>query len=451
MQDTLKSAALPGTLLALGASFAHEPLVVSVLLGALAGVFTDRCIPLVAPVFVRAGRFGKDLLKKDRPVIAESLGVVVGVVYFISMFLFIPIPFVESLLRGDRDSFPHDEAGFRGSASVCPSGATADTVRALVQFVPYLAQFLGGLLALFAMLFLGFADDVFDIRWRVKIWFPFIASIPLLMVYFVTYGKTDVVVPIPLRPLLGRTTLHLGVLYYVYIAALCVFSTNAINIMAGANGVEGGQSLVIAASLAANDLMQLRYNPSRRAAHLLSLYFLIPFICVTLGYLRHNWYPARAFGGDTLAYFSGMTFAVVGVLSNLSKTVLLFMIPQIFNFLYSCPQLFHFVECPRHRMPKLNLETGKVEATRFSLEKSKALGRLMVRFLEVFGLVHVTRDKTGKMVDCTNLTIMNLILFWRGPMSERDLVLHIMLVQVMCSVIAFVIRYGLVHIVYNQE
>ncbi|RKO85810.1 hypothetical protein BDK51DRAFT_29135, partial [Blyttiomyces helicus] len=62
-------------------------------------------------------------------------------------------------------------------------------------------------------------------------------------------------------------------------------------------------------------------------------------------------YPARAFGGDTFCYFAGMVFATVGILGNFSKTVLLFMIPQIFNFVYSCPQLFKFVDCPRHRMP----------------------------------------------------------------------------------------------------
>ena len=50
---------------------------------------------------------------------------------------------------------------------------------------------------------LGFLDDVFDIRWRHKLPVPVIASIPLLMVYFSEQGNTNVVVPKPLRPLLG--------------------------------------------------------------------------------------------------------------------------------------------------------------------------------------------------------------------------------------------------------
>jgi len=47
-----------------------------------------------------------------------------------------------------------------------------------------------------------------------------------------------------------------------------------------------------------------------------------------------------------------MTFAVTGILGHFSKTMLLFFIPQVFNFIFSAPQLFKIVDCPRHRMPK---------------------------------------------------------------------------------------------------
>ncbi|KAH9272041.1 hypothetical protein BASA83_005628 [Batrachochytrium salamandrivorans] len=394
------SEAVPGALLVLSASFIHNPLVISVILGILAGVFTDRTIPLATAIFIKSGRHGKDLLKKDQPIIAESIGAVVGVAYFVAMFLFIPVPFLDWFIRdtysnsSDHRPFPHDR----------------------------LAQFLGGLLALFSMLFLGFADDVLDIRWRVKIW------VSIYCFYATTNGASYIM----------STS-----------SALTVFSTNSINIMAGINGIEGVQSLIIAISLSINDLLQLYINPARTEAHLNSLYFLIPFIGVTVGYLRHNWYPAKAFGGDTYAYFAGMIFAVVGALSNLSKTVLLFMTPQIFNFLYSCPQLFHFVDCPRHRMPEFDVKTGMVKSRRFSLKNSKFLGRLMVRFLEMVGLADIRRDPSGAMLDCNNLTIMSIILVRFGPMSERNLAVCVVLVQVISSLIAFTIRYGLVHIVYN--
>ena len=65
-----------------------------------------------------------------------------------------------------------------------------------------------------------------------------------------------------------------------------------------------------------------------------------------------NRYPARAFPGDTLCYVTGMAFSVVGIQGHFSKTLLLFFLPQIFNFVLSCPQLFGLVPCPRHRVPR---------------------------------------------------------------------------------------------------
>lgn len=56
------------------------------------------------------------------------------------------------------------------------------------------------------MIFLGFADDVLNLRWRHKLLLPTAASLPLLMVYFTNFGNTTIVVPKPLRPILG---LHL--------------------------------------------------------------------------------------------------------------------------------------------------------------------------------------------------------------------------------------------------
>ena len=47
-----------------------------------------------------------------------------------------------------------------------------------------------------------------------------------------------------------------------------------------------------------------------------------------------------------------------GILGHYSETLVLFFLPQIANFLYSAPQLFKLVPCPRHRLPRLEVETG---------------------------------------------------------------------------------------------
>ena len=51
-------------------------------------------------------------------------------------------------------------------------------------------------------------------------------------------------VPLMLRPWIGNT-IELGVLYYIYMGMLAIFCTNAINILAGINGLEVGQSVII--------------------------------------------------------------------------------------------------------------------------------------------------------------------------------------------------------------
>jgi len=58
------------------------------------------------------------------------------------------------------------------------------------------------------------------------------------------------------RLLGGVTYIDLGPLFYIYMVMLVIFCTNAINIIAGINGVEVGQGLIIAASLAVFNSVQ---------------------------------------------------------------------------------------------------------------------------------------------------------------------------------------------------
>lgn len=136
------------------------------------------------------------------------------------------------------------------------------------------------------MLLLGFADDVLDLRWRHKLLLPTIASLPLLMVYYVNFNSTTIIVPKPFRPYFGLSV-ELGLLYYVYMGMLAVFCTNAINILAGVNGLEAGQSIVIAASIAIFNLVEM--GGDNWKAHQFSLYFMMPYIATSMALLKHNW------------------------------------------------------------------------------------------------------------------------------------------------------------------
>lgn len=314
-------------------------------------------------------------------------------------------------------------------------------------------------MSLQSVVILGIADDLFDIRWRHKLFIPAIASIPMLVVYFVDYGVTTVVVPVQLERYFG-TLIDLGWVYYGYMASVAIFCPNSINILAGINGIEVSQSLVIAVLLLMNDSLSLYAAPVAPCPHpatdphLFSIFLLLPFIGVSLALWWHNWYPARVFVGDTYCYFAGMVFAIVGILGHFSKTLLLTFIPQILNFLYSAPQLFRVIPCPRHRLPHFNSRTGLMEpsVTIWRQPPSKILSSaLKVSASLPIPLVAITQDEHGNVVSSTNLTILNLWLIWFGPQREDQLAIGIITAQSLVGLLALFIRHKLALLVFRHD
>lgn len=131
-------------------------------------------------------------------------------------------------------------------------------------------------------------------------------------------------------------------------------------------------------------------------------------------------------------------------MGHFSKTILLFFIPQVFNFLYSIPQLFHFVPCPRHRMPKYNAETDLLETskTQFRLSELGILGRICVKIFKLLRIIDWKEDADG-ITTTNNFTLINLTLVVCGPTHEKRLTTYLLLIQVLCTCIAFIIRYPL--------
>jgi len=158
------------------------------------------------------------------------------------------------------------------------------------------------------------------------------------------------------------------------------------------------------------------------------------------------------FVGDTYCYFAGMTFAVVGILGHFSKTLLLFFLPQILNFLYSTPQLFHFVPCPRHRLPKYDQKSDllHISTTEFRMDELGKLGRLMVTVLRTLRLLSWQEQPDGRIVT-NNLTLINFVLVIFGPVHERVATQMLMAFQVLSTMLALFIRYPLANYFYATQ
>ncbi|GAA5908596.1 UDP-N-acetylglucosamine--dolichyl-phosphate N-acetylglucosaminephosphotransferase [Sporobolomyces salmoneus] len=514
----------------------NEPtltLLLSLFLSSLAYFLTSQLVPFLSNDLIEKGLRGRDMLKPGftrqpdsepqegevregeeeeelpgRKWIPEATGVIGASVYILLLSLFAPLPYLSSLLPSSSSSSDFSTTtsggGGGGGGGGGYSTTTTTTLEGSLNFPHHsFSSYLASLLSLLIAIFLGFCDDVFDIRWRFKLPIPLIASVPLLVTYAAGHGVTDVVIPnlFGLRILLNVVStngvLHLGWMYYLYMSLLSTFCTNSINILAGINGVEVSQALIISLSLILNDLLYLPFSPSLLLSllpssllsnlpeafvkqvesmgpwsfgfsngsseledrHLFSLYFMLPLVGVCFGLLKHNWYPSRAFIGDTFCYFSGMSFAVTSILSHYSKTLLLFFLPQIFNFLYSCPQLFGFVPCPRHRLPRFDEKSGLLEPSwavvrprnlRTTREK---IGVGILLAAEKVGLVGLRRSKEGggEVEGCTNLTILNLILLWRGKTREDKLCWCLIGIQCIGSAVGFGVRYGLGGWVYGGD
>eukprot|EP00742_Colponemidia_sp_Colp-10_P006433 GILJ01006892.1.p1 GENE.GILJ01006892.1~~GILJ01006892.1.p1 ORF type:complete len:349 (+),score=38.46 GILJ01006892.1:48-1094(+) len=344
------------------------PLFVAVAaLGAFAFGASWYLIPKFSPYNLKAGLFGKDLNKTSESHVPEALGIVPATIFLVSIIC-------------------------------CQLFYTTD--------ISQLLQYNAALLSICFMVFLGFADDVVNLPWRYKLILPTIATLPLLIAYS---GGTTIVLPKPLRTIIGATLLDLGILYQVYMGLLAVFCTNAINIYAGINGLEVGQSIVIAVAVLIHNALELPSNPQ----HMFSLTVMSVFICCSVALLRYNWYPSSVFVGDSYTYFAGMVFAVAGILGHFSKTLLLFFGPQIINFLVSLPQIFGFIPCPRHRLPRFDAKTGKLYCVK------------------------------------NHWTLINLFLYITGPMSERATCISLLVLQGVWCVFAFFVRYYVASLFYD--
>lgn len=69
---------------------------------------------------------------------------------------------------------------------------------------------------------------------------------------------------------------------------MAVFCTNAINILAGINGLEAGQSVIIAASIIAFNIIEMTHDSDTHMEHAFSLYIIVPYFATTLALFMFN-------------------------------------------------------------------------------------------------------------------------------------------------------------------
>lgn len=294
-----------------------DAIILSFFLAFIGNLVTTWLLTLLPPILEKRGIFGYDINKRGTDAgkikVPEAAGLAPGVGFLVCFI------FSQQLHYYNASYILSNPIDFIFNRPEIPRETMA----------AWLVNYNAALATVGFMLFLGFVDDVLEVPWRVKLVLPTIASLPISVAY---NGARFIAVPTALQWLVGGAAgVDIGILYNIYMVMLTIFCTNSINILAGINGLEAGQSFIIACAVLLFNLLHLsgirEVDDAMLNGHLFSAFMMIPFAACTFALLKVNYYPAKMFVGDTFTYFAGATFAVAGILGHYSEILLIFFIP----------------------------------------------------------------------------------------------------------------------------
>ena len=157
--------------------------------------------------------------------------------------------------------------------------------------------------------FVGFTDDI--LGWKMglsrtlRIIFLIFASLPLIVI---NAGQI-------------ATGINLELVYPVLLIALgFVGVTSTFNFLAGYNGLESSQGIIILSGLSI-----VTYITGDRWLSIIGLVMAASLIAFYI----FNKHPAKVFPGDILTYPVGALIAIIAVLGNIEKIAIFFFIPYI--------------------------------------------------------------------------------------------------------------------------
>lgn len=178
-----------------------------------------------------------------------------------------------------------------------------------------LVNILAALCAILLVTLLGLLDDMVNLPQWIRALLPVFAAAPL--------SATRAGVTIMTVPLLGQ--IDFGRWYRILIVPLGITgAANAVNMVAGLNGLEAGMAAVMTGTLL---LISVKLGASAAAALAAAA-----FGCL-LAFLFFNWYPAKILPGNSGSYFAGAVIATICVLGNVEKAGIIMMGPYFVELL----------------------------------------------------------------------------------------------------------------------
>lgn len=226
------------------------------------------------------------------------------------------------LMWNDMNKFLREKVAGSGGIIVVVSFVISVLVYiAYITF--YLKESNNHLVAIFSLLLvvcllagIGFIDDLFGwqhggLSRRSRLILVALASIPLMAI---NAGRPDISLPF-----LGQA--NLGIIYSLVVIPIGIIgATTTFNFLAGFNGLEAGQGILLLSAAAI-----VSYATGNSWLSIIALCMVVALIA----FLFYNFYPARVFPGNSITYAIGGLFAIISILGNFEKVAIFFFIPYI--------------------------------------------------------------------------------------------------------------------------
>jgi len=250
-------------------------------------------------------------------------------------------------------------------------------------------EILGLLSVVLILAVVGLTDDMLGwkhggLSKRMRIFLALIASIPLVVI-----NAGDSIINLPF---IGAV--NIGIFYPLVLIPIAIAgATTTYNFLAGFNGLEAGQGIIILSFLSF-----IAYVTGSSWLAMVGLCMVASLIV----FYYYNKFPAKVFPGDILTWSIGALIACMAILGNFEKIALFVFIPYILETILKV--------------------RGKLKKQSFGIPNKD--GSLEMPYDKIYGLTH--------------LSIFILKKF-KSKVYERDVVYFIFAVQIIICLAALVI------------
>lgn len=243
--------------------------------------------PVVIPRLKKAGIVGKNMNSEKQEEIAEMGGLIIATGFGAGIILTI-------FLRTFLDLFL--------SISLTSILAVLSTVLIVVV--------------------IGVFDDLISMRQGIKAIMPVFAALPLMAI---KEGYSLMKIP-------GLEIINFGIFYPLVLVPLGITgAVNAVNMLAGFNGLETGMGIVAIGSLSI-----IAYLMGQTTAFII----LIAALGALIAALYYNWYPAKILVGDVGTLSIGAIIASAVIIGNFEAAGVVLMVPYMVDFLIKAKSHF---------------------------------------------------------------------------------------------------------------